>query len=797
MYLSIVAGAMAQNSGLLSGKIMDLSTNEALVGATVYIPDLKIGTITDSLGYYRFISLPNTKLLIEVSYSGYQQIAQMVDISKTAQFDFKLKIAITELGGVVITGLSVAAERNRTPTSITVIPPIELKQLVATNIIDAVATRPGISQITTGPGISKPVIRGLGFNRVVVIHDGIRQEGQQWGDEHGIEVDEYGVNRVEILKGAASLAFGSDALAGVINLLSDPTLPDGVVKGHFLINYQTNNGLIGSSSSIGGNQRGRVWSIRLSQKNTHAYKNKYDSYVFNSAFQEKGAEGLIGLNKSWGYAHLTCGLYSLTPGIIEGIRDSVSGKFLKQVALSDTLASESLATRPDYIAYRNFIPFQKIDHFKIVSNNNFYLRTGSLKATLGWQQNLRQEYTNILYPKEYGLYLLLNTLNYDIRYNVPLKEYFDFSGGINGMFQNSTNKGSEFLIPDYHLFDFGIYTLVNKSWNKWTLSGGIRYDTRNINNKNLWLNPNGERVELPEPNSTQKFKAFHTNYGFVSASVGMTFQINKTIYNKLNLSKGFRAPSIAEIAINGIHEGTMQYIIGSTLLKPEKSIQLDYTYGINTEHITLEIDLFYTDIKDYIYLEKMNNAFGSDSITDGYQTFRYTSGNAHLYGGEFSMDLHPHPLDWLHFENSFSYVRSIQVNQPDSMKYLPFTPAPKLQSELRSNFKKLTKHFSSAYFKIGMNYYFSQTHYYKAYDTETATPGYCLIHLGLGFDLTSRNRTRCSVYASITNLTNVAYQSHLSRLKYLGKNYASNRTGVFDPGRNISLKVIVPILFKK
>ncbi|HRD42679.1 MAG TPA: TonB-dependent receptor plug domain-containing protein, partial [Ferruginibacter sp.] len=130
-----------------------------------------------------------------------------------------------------------AAQRNRTPSPISVITAIQLKQSSATNIIDALATQPGISQITTGSSISKPVIRGLGYNRVVVVNDGIRQEGQQWGDEHGIEIDQYSVNRVEVLKGPASLAYGSDAMAGVINMLPAPTLPEGTIKGNALANH--------------------------------------------------------------------------------------------------------------------------------------------------------------------------------------------------------------------------------------------------------------------------------------------------------------------------------------------------------------------------------------------------------------------------------------------------------------------------------------------------------------------------------------------------------------------------------
>ena len=111
----------------------------------------------------------------------------------------------------------------------------------STKIIDALCKIADLSQINTGAAISKPVIRGLGYNRVVVINDGVRQEGQQWGDEHGIEIDEYSVAKAEVLKGPASIMYGSDALAGVVNFITNVPVPEGTIKGNVLANYQTNN----------------------------------------------------------------------------------------------------------------------------------------------------------------------------------------------------------------------------------------------------------------------------------------------------------------------------------------------------------------------------------------------------------------------------------------------------------------------------------------------------------------------------------------------------------------------------
>lgn len=233
----------------LSGKITDKKTGEVLIGVTIYMPDLQKGTSSDHEGNYKIENLPQTNVLVQVSFIGYRTLIETIDLDSVSVNNFEMEYTATELNEVVVTGLSKAAEQKRTPTPIRVIPKLILLQNSSTNIIDAIASQPGISQVTTGTGISKPVIRGLGYNRVVVVNDGIRQEGQQWGDEHGIEIDEFSVDKVEILKGPASLAYGSDAMAGVINMLSAPTLPEGKIEGNIVANYQTNNGLIGYSTT--------------------------------------------------------------------------------------------------------------------------------------------------------------------------------------------------------------------------------------------------------------------------------------------------------------------------------------------------------------------------------------------------------------------------------------------------------------------------------------------------------------------------------------------------------------------
>ncbi len=774
----------AAGKASLSGKITDKSTGEPLPGVSIYFPDLKTGTISQANGTYFIDKLPATKLLVQARFMGYKMVTETIDLTTTQSFNFTLEESVTEISEVVVTGQSGGIENNRTPSPIAIVPHTQMLQNASSNIIDALTKVPGVAQITTGSGISKPVIRGMGYNRVVVVNDGIRQEGQQWGDEHGIEIDENTVNRVEILKGPASLAYGSDAMAGVINMISAPTQPEGSVKGNISSNYQTNNGLVNNSVNLSGNKNGLSWEMRYSNKIAHAYQNKYDGFVYNSGFREQAINTTLGINRSWGFSHLHLSMYALKPGIVEGERDSLSGKFLK--------ANTEIADNSDFHSYQPNAPFQKINHYKAVWDNRFFIGQSKLEATIGFQQNRRKEFES---QAEYGLFFLLNTLNYDFKYVLPEKNNWKLTAGISGMRQQSENRGTEFLVPEYTLFDFGVYAIASKRIGKLDISGGLRYDTRLEDGHSLYLNENGEVVFASEPNATERFSAFSRTFSGISGSIGATWQIRESVYSKLNISRGFRAPNIAELGSNGVHEGTQRYEIGNANLNPETSLQLDYALGLNTTHVSAELNVFTNAVDHYIFSNKLSSLQEPDPLFGNLPAFRFTEGNARFYGGEFQIDIHPHPLDWLHLENSFSYVNGTLKNQPAESRYLPFIPAPVWISDVKAEFDKVNRFLANSYISVGIEKNWKQDHFYAAYDTETATPGYTLLHMGLGTDFVSGNKTRFSVYISANNLTDVAYQSHLSRLKYVGYNYASGRAGIFNMGRNISFKLLIPIDF--
>jgi iron complex outermembrane recepter protein len=162
-----------------------------------------------------------------------------------------------------------------------------------------------------------------------------------------------------------------------------------------------------------------------------------------------------------------------------------------------------------------------------------------------------------------------------------------------------------------------------------------------------------------------------------------------------------------------------------------------------------------------------------------------------LIGTELLLDVHPHPLDWLHIQNSFSIVKATLFKQTSDKTYLPFIPAPRYRLDVKAHASQWHKYLHHAYVKMGIDYYFAQNNIYSAFNTETKTPAYSLFNFGLGSNIKINQQLNCmSVFISADNVLNVAYQSHLSRLKYAPQNIASSRNGVFNMGRNVSIRVL-------
>jgi len=763
---------------VLQGKIIDQLTGQILQGASIYFPELKKGVASNDKGIYQ-ISLTPGNYIIEVSYIGYTLQTININLTNNLEKDFQLNHNVVENTNVTVTSFLRATSSKRTPTPISILRKEDLFKGAATNFIDALSKTPGVTQLTTGPAISKPIIRGLGYNRVVVLNDGVKQEGQQWGDEHGIEIDEYNVARTEVLKVPASIIYGSEALSGVINIVSNVPVAEGIIKGNLFSNYQSNNQLQGYHFDVAGNAHGLVWGINGSSKKAADYKNKYDGYVFNSKFSELNGSAFIGVEKDWGYSHFIVSEFTQNLGMIVGSRNNL-GQFTKEV-MQGIGANASVVSIPvtnaDFNSNNPNIPYQSIQHTKFILDNSINWGTGKLKANIAYQRNQRKEFGNVEDITEKSLYFDLGTLNYSFQYLLPEKNNWKHTIGVSGMNQDNRNKGVETLIPAYNAVELGLFFFTQKHINQLYLSGGLRIDKKGI-----------------------EFNGLQKDYGDLAGSIGATYEADNNIVFKLNLARGYRAPNLSELGSNGAHEGTNRYEYGNTNLLSEKSLQFDFGTEWSNEHISIAGSLFYNMVTDYIFYQKILAVKGGDSIlvkdNKNYYAFAYHQQNAHLFGAEGNIDFHPHPFDGLHIENTLSYVRGVFNEAVDGSTNLPNIPTFRWISELRYELAKQTANYKNTYMSLQLDNVAAQNNPFTGYHTETKTPGYSLINLGIGTQVVNKAKQLFSISLFAQNITDVAYQNSLSRLKYTDENLLTGRVGVFNMGRNFSLKINVPLQFK-
>ncbi|HLI93594.1 MAG TPA: TonB-dependent receptor plug domain-containing protein, partial [Puia sp.] len=418
---TVLSGSLhAQNA--VTGRITDALSGSPLSGVSVYIPDLKSGAVSGQDGSYRIRDLPSGVYVISITMIGFDRLVDEIAVKGTIHKDYRLRPATIPLRDVVVTGVPVATDKQNSPYIITTVDYSRLLEASSTNVIDAISKEPGVSAMTDGQSISKPVIRGLGYNRVLTINDGVEQVDQTWFDEFGIEADPDAVHHYEILKGPASLAYGSDAIAGVVNLIPADPLPEGQTKGDILVNYQTNNGLINAMGHVAGTRNGISWSARIDNIMAHSYRDPYDGYVLNSQFSDFNTDATISLHRGWGYMQLHASYFDMATGIVDGTRDSATGIMEREVAYPGLNGGEPtyvIPTHQEQTSYTPFVINQRIRHSKLVWDNHFALGTGYISAIFSGQKNQRQETNDPALPDSPDIYYYSTGGTYDVRYVSP------------------------------------------------------------------------------------------------------------------------------------------------------------------------------------------------------------------------------------------------------------------------------------------------------------------------------------------------------------------------------------------
>ena len=801
-------------TGTLTGAVRD-ARHSAVPFASVAVAGTGVGVTADAAGRFSLPGVPAGRVRVQLSAVGYTTAVRDTALAEgqTLSLQLVLATAPAALTEVVVTGVSRATEIRRSPVPIATLGRREINLNANTNVIDAaVRGIPGLSAVTTGPNVSKPFIRGLGYNRVLTLYNGLRQEGQQWGDEHGVEIDGYDIERVEVVKGPASLLYGSDAVAGVVNLLPAlPSGPEGRLGGEALTEFHSNNGLLGTSLGLNYQKNGFQTSFRASRRLAHDYRNAVDGLVYNTGFRELTLTGMAGVNKAWGHSHWYLTLYDNQQEIPDGSRDSLSRRFTRQVAESarDDIKNRPLVSENTLRSYAIAPLHQRIRHHRIFTRTQVRLGGGELHLLLGAQQNRRREFNHPTAPAQPGLALNLTTYTYDLRYHLPAWQGLEISVGSNGMGQlNRHRAATDFPIPNYNLLDAGTFLLLKKPVGpKLELSGGVRYDTRRVSWDDFYVAPNPatgfDAAAGPRTAGAQlQFPAFRRRYQGVSASLGASYVATEHLTLRANLARGYRAPNIPEIGSNGLDPGAHIVYLGNRGFQPEFSWQQDVGVLWHQPTLDASVEVFHNYVQNFIYQARLLDAAGQPVvIVPGNTTYQFQQAAARLYGLEASLSLRPAALPWLALSSSLALVNgrnedaALRASEGAAARYLPLIPPLRGRAEARATLPARPGRLTGTYFRASLDGSARQGRFYALDNTETATPGYALLGLGAGTTLRSRaGREAVQLFVQVDNVLDRAYQAHLNRLKYFEYYQASpdGRSGIYNPGRNVSLKVVVP-----
>lgn len=629
------------------------------------------------------------------------------------------------LDAVTVTGIKKQTLRH-TPFNVVVTSARQLHEGVNLSISDALAKLPGISQITTGSGISKPVIRGLYGNRIQTVLLGLRFDNQQWQDEHGLGLSIFGVDRIEILKGPSSLLYGTEAMGGVINIIEEK-IPEAGMKESDVSGAVFSNTLGASvNAGIKKNDGHMNWRIRLGSDSHGDYAGGKGDRVLNSRFQT------FNLKASLGYLH----------------RKWINqNNFYSSFSQFGFIMHDNQDRKPvdSRISRRFDGPYHAVLFNILSSENTFYLKNSVVQINGGAHSNLRLENEG---GNHISLNMLLNTFSYNAKWQKKTGST-EWVLGNESQYQANTNYGARVIIPDAHLFESALSAYFIKRWKNCDFETGLSVSERNI------ATAYTQNMDY----SSGAIYPFNRWYTSFNGNVGISMNTATGWNLKINESTGYRSPNLAELSSNGLHEGTFRYEIGDPEMKPEQNLNSEIGINYESERLDLYTSVYLNLFRHYIYLAPAGTQLY------GFDMYRFYQGDARLYGSEIS--LHLKPSKKIALGSSFSTVKGKLYNR----KYLPLIPADKLITEI------VLKPSSAWTVITGMDQVFEQDH---PGDFETSTSGYWLLHASIGRKLTRKGRDM-SIDLSGENLLDKAYYDHLSRFKYFG---------IYNTGRNVELRVV-------
>ncbi len=672
---------------------------------------------------------------------------------------------VINLDAVTVTGQQRKDYQMRSSQSTIQINRQFLQQNFAGSLMQTLEGIPGVKAMAIGSGQSKPTIRGLGFNRLAVSEDGIKHEGQQWGDDHGLEIDQFSIDKAEVIKGPSALLYGSDAIGGVLALYTNhvPTKP---LEGAVQIFGRSNNEQVGISAKMGGRTGRFFYRAHATLIDYADYKVPTDSIQYYSYWiklKDGRLRNTAGCERD-GSVMLGYAGYNFHTDIRVSDSYSKSGFFANahglEVRLSDI----------DYDHSRRDIdlPYQWVNHLKVLSHTTWRNDILSLEANLAYQNNVREELSE---PVSHGympqpdgsLERRFNKSTYTalfrLRYTLGKHE---LQGGLSGEHQHNRRGGWGFIIPDFETTALGIYAMDRYTLQEnLILNAGLRYDfaRTHIHSYRDWYTTPVDGENVYKERSTE----MRRNFNSITWSAGVNYNIGQWVF-KANVGKSFRIPIPKELGADGINYHIFRYERGDNQLDPEESYQLDAGISWSDDQWEIQADPYINYFPNYIYLSP------TAQYVEGLQLYRYTQARVLRYGVEAQLTYHITPHWHAHAQGEYLYAR--QKSGEKKGYTLPFSTPWSTDVGLKYTYDYhgegvvgLTAHIVGSQNEI--------------VPPEKPTDGYWTLNFSAGKQFKLRSTT-LNVALHADNLLNKRYYDHTSYYRLID---------VPEPGFNMSMNV--------
>jgi iron complex outermembrane receptor protein len=701
----------------IEGSLTD-SSGTRIPYVQIFLFDLNRAVLSDSTGHFIIDKLPNGNFNIDFKHIGYDNTIKNVTVNGNLELNFILKKKQHEMQEIVISNNNQNL-KDKTALNIDLITSEQIEEKGCISLTDALTAMPGVSTVSTGPGVGRPVIRGLSGNRIVTVVNGVKLENHQWDSEHALGLSQFGFDHVEVIKGPASFLYGPEAMGGVLNFVDEKQALENTMTGDAFIGQHTNT--VGTIASLGLKGAGKkaYFNFRGGINNHSDYYtgNSYDR-VANSRFREGMSKALIGYNTLKSSSTITYQFNGGAYGIVE--------PFEKQGI--DTEAHPMEFETPYHL---NF-------HHTIAMRNNLILGNSKLKSIVAYQHDERQELEPGNLSNAPYLGFLLHSGYFNLQWEKSMTHSFSVIIGSQGNIQKNTNFGYGRVIPDYNQSDLGFFTLSRFNFNKWIVEGAIRYDLRKLQTL--------EQGIAGFENYSQAIKKYYDNW---SGSIGTSYHLTENHTFKLNIANGFRAPNTMELTSNGFHLETQRYEIGTGIFQKEQNFQIDLSDRIERKNTTFDGSIFYNSILNYIYLAPTKTVLNDNVV------YVYTQENAILKGGELSIAFHGGTSKKINLLTAASYVTG-----KNNLGFLPMIPPFRIKNELSIGFEKF-KYIKNPFISLSSLLVFRQK---QPFLDEAETPAYIILNCNLGgeFDLKGYP---IEITLGANNLLNQNYLDHLSRLR--------------------------------